>query len=57
MKNHIGWFFSGIASQWDGDVKKKKTSCQISFLKMPLGSQISLLGRKRSFQRGMGEHP
>jgi hypothetical protein len=50
------FFFSGIASQWDGGLERKKTSCQILFLKMVLGSQISLLDRKRSFQRGMGEY-
>jgi hypothetical protein len=40
----------------DGGLEKKKTSRQILILKMVLGSQIGLLDRKRSFQRGMGEH-
>jgi hypothetical protein len=56
MNNLYGWFFSGIPSQWDGALEKKKNSCQILFLKMVLGSQIGLLDRKRGFQRGMGEH-
>jgi hypothetical protein len=47
---------SGIASQWDGELGGKKTSCQNPILKMVMGSQIGLLGRKRSFQGGMGEH-
>jgi hypothetical protein len=51
-----GWFFSGIASHRNGDLGKKKSSCQIWFLKMVLGSEIGLLDRKRSFQRAMGEH-
>jgi hypothetical protein len=56
MKTLYGWFFSGIASQWDGESKKKKTSYQNLILKMVMGSQIGVLGRKRSFQWEMGEH-
>jgi hypothetical protein len=56
MKNHYGCLFSGIANQWDGELENKKTSYQNPILKMVMGSQIGLLGRKRSFQRGMGEH-
>jgi hypothetical protein len=50
MKNLYGCFFSGIASQWDGGLEKKKTTCQNPILKMVMGSQIGLLGRKISFQ-------
>jgi hypothetical protein len=46
----------GTASQRDGELQKKKFSDQNPILKMMTGSQIGLLGRKRSFQRGMGEH-
>jgi hypothetical protein len=56
MNNLYGSSFSGIASQWDGILERKKTSCQHPILKMVMGSQNGLLGRKRSFQRGMGEH-
>jgi hypothetical protein len=43
-------FFLGIASQWDGELDKKITSYKNPILKMVMGSQFGLLGRKRSFQ-------
>jgi hypothetical protein len=47
MKNLYGWFFSGIASQWDAELEEKKTSYQSPILKMVMGSEIGLLGRKK----------
>jgi hypothetical protein len=37
-------------------IGKKENVMSNPILKMAMGSQIGLLGRKRSFQRGMGEH-
>jgi hypothetical protein len=57
MKNLFVFFsFRGSLAIAMETCKKKKTSRQILFLKMVLGSEIGLLGKKKSFQRGMGEH-
>ena len=49
MKNQLGRNFSGIASHRDEDEGKKKTSRQILFLKMVLGSQIASMAEKEIF--------
>jgi hypothetical protein len=59
MKNLYSWFFSRIASQWDGGLGRKKnilSNLVFEDGRFLLGSQIGLHDRKRSFERGLGEH-